>query len=409
MFQFSSWSLDLLTMDIYQLTLKDLKIELQKRGLPRSGRKSVLIRRLESAKVSSANLKDVNNLKLKKKANAKAPGKNKTKLFFSLTNKIACLEQRVKFLEAQLTKACKKVKCLPEPIVTDQLDLNENTPPILTSSPKKTLGLQTVQAKHCLGKSRKRILIVGDNNGDSCAEILNNHINNENYLVSSFFKPNSTLSNVLNDLHLLCNDFTKEDHVVIIAGTIDALKGHCPRSNDVIGCLKKLENTNVCLIGTAFCEQRNILNNFMYDINSVFAQCASTYDYVSYLDCNRVFKMKVYRKFSLFLKYSAKCLIFKHYVSYFLVNPFVDYNNLTVIPTIDMNFEEHKINIKQNRVRSSSCNQSIIVISDSSFKSVDSRGEGITLEKDTTDEVFESNTGLESTKKSFFRDTSGSK
>lgn len=84
----------------------------------------------------------------------------------------------------------------------------------------------------------------------------------------SIFKPNTFFNSVIEDIEALTKDFTCIDHVIIMAGTVDALKGN---NFDTGIMTRKLKNvsqyTNIHFVENPMWKNRNILNKFIIEIN----------------------------------------------------------------------------------------------------------------------------------------------
>jgi hypothetical protein len=66
-------------------------------------------------------------------------------------------------------------------------------------------------------KKCKKVLLLGSSHGRELHEQLHSALGDE-YAVTSIFKPNAALGDVVGDLKALSNDLTKEDHVIIVGG-----------------------------------------------------------------------------------------------------------------------------------------------------------------------------------------------
>jgi len=85
---------------------------------------------------------------------------------------------------------------------------------------------EDMKVKSPTGKSesqKKKVLLLGSSHGRDIGPMLQNHLGTE-YEVTSIFKPNKLLENVIEDLANLGKDLTKEDHIVIVGGPGNSLE-----------------------------------------------------------------------------------------------------------------------------------------------------------------------------------------
>ncbi|XP_069679979.1 uncharacterized protein [Periplaneta americana] len=95
-------------------------------------------------------------------------------------------------------------------------------------------------------KRRKNVLLLGSSHGRAISQRLQASLG-EKYAVTSFFKPNASLSNVVGDLSALAKDLDKEDHVIIVGGAGNSLDRNLNYSidGDIHNIAQKSGHTNV--------------------------------------------------------------------------------------------------------------------------------------------------------------------
>lgn len=69
-------------------------------------------------------------------------------------------------------------------------------------------------------KQKNKVLILADSHGRKLSELLNNELNKD-FITSSIFHPNATLTQVTADIGPLTTSYTKNDFVLVIGGTND--------------------------------------------------------------------------------------------------------------------------------------------------------------------------------------------
>jgi trans-2-enoyl-CoA reductase len=71
-------------------------------------------------------------------------------------------------------------------------------------------------------KKCKKVLLLGRSHGIGLSYRLHSVLGPE-YAITSIFKPNAALHNVVVDLKTLSKDMTKDDHVIIVGGPGNSL------------------------------------------------------------------------------------------------------------------------------------------------------------------------------------------
>ena len=73
-----------------------------------------------------------------------------------------------------------------------------------------------------LQNQKRKIVLLGSSHGRNIGPMLQEKLGTE-YIVTSIFKPNAPLANVIEDLGNLGKDLTKQDHIVIVGGPGNSL------------------------------------------------------------------------------------------------------------------------------------------------------------------------------------------
>lgn len=123
-----------------------------------------------------------------------------------------------------------------------------------------------------------KILLLADEHGKGMNKLLKNVLGNK-YNVESVIKPYATLDQVLNSCTRLSKDYTKNDFVLIAAGSND--KDPLKLQSMLYYNMNKLTNTNVilCSVGLG---QGKYLNE--RKINSTFKLLCSRFEHTSFLE-----------------------------------------------------------------------------------------------------------------------------
>ncbi|KAJ8964701.1 hypothetical protein NQ314_004693 [Rhamnusium bicolor] len=99
---------------------------------------------------------------------------------------------------------------------------------------------------------KAKILILGDNNGRNCGNVINRIIsqynNTEEYVVCSHFKPNAYMEDVVENADKLCRNYDKFDYVIILASIKNLLNGRKVDFEKLRSTLNTLHNTNVIFL-----------------------------------------------------------------------------------------------------------------------------------------------------------------
>lgn len=143
----------------------------------------------------------------------------------NLTSQIKNLDTAVSDLETELAEV-KNTEVLASEISTqtDQLLMD----------PKSHFGNNCSNAKH-------KILFVADSQGRNCGGFLRELFSNDKYDTFSIFKPNALLENVIEDIDKLSKDFGKNDYVLVLGGSNNALRSKSISKE----CVEQLKTTSL--------------------------------------------------------------------------------------------------------------------------------------------------------------------
>lgn len=328
------------------LKMLDLKKELQKRGLPIYGRKSVLIKRLQEmdSPIKMQNNKCVQKQTADQVSNNKGRKINKPKkniTCLKLLEKIRLLETRMHMLEVRMTKLMKKSKTSASKCSTNGGKIKNIDNPTINNINHSNLIDQNIinTTKSGIKPSenpikKSKILILADGNGRNCVDIINNISDcKEKYEVSTFFKPNALFDEVVTSAKDLCKDLDKWDYVIVLSGVLNAVRGHTIDIGEVYNFLEELQNTNIIILSTTYCKNRKILNGLMYEINLKYMKAAQKYVHVNYVDTNLLLNNSKIVNLRTDLHYKSKKHIFENIYTNIINNQFINnYNLIEVEP-----------------------------------------------------------------------------
>lgn len=137
--------------------------------------------------------------------------------------------------------------------------------------------------------SKSKFLILADSHGRNSVHFIQRELSDK-YDVQCIFKPNASFENVINDLKSLTRKFTKNDVVVIIAGSNDAIKGATIDSAILNETINNCKNTNLIIVTIPYWENRPVLNRFSYNINlALYNKLRNNHD-VKLIDINAIVK-----------------------------------------------------------------------------------------------------------------------
>ncbi|KAF5284404.1 hypothetical protein FQA39_LY17079 [Lamprigera yunnana] len=161
-------------------------------------------------------------------------------------------------------------------------ELKEILPPIqinhFSTSLTSVSSIHVSQKKSSTQKTTPRILILADSQGRNLANKFRDRLS-PNYSVLYIFKPNATFEQTTCDLHGLTLDFNKGDHVIIMAGTNDALVKNYISDNSIEKTVAGLSHTNCLFVAVPYVYHCNYryFNNLAYKKNYQFQFIANNY------------------------------------------------------------------------------------------------------------------------------------
>lgn len=143
--------------------------------------------------------------------------------------------------EAQISELRERIKTL-----TQELSQGKETPqilnPVVHDKPKET----TVHRK------KHQILMVSDSQGRHSGNIMRQLFDSEKYSTLSICKPNASFEAIADTAYEMTKNFTKEDYVIMLGGSNNALENKAIAPNILKSNNDRLSNTNVILILTPF-------------------------------------------------------------------------------------------------------------------------------------------------------------
>lgn len=299
---------------ITEMKIIELKNYMSTLNLDTRGPKAVIIKRLQDAigsdvienedqpdEVSPEETEESETVKTTEnvKKNCKV---SKLKLTIkSLRKKITFLQSKVLKLETVVTKLVKsnnklrqtkiesknenvnvKVKDSRNSVINDKKKvvaeeentgavINNPTSEIVTESLTDTEGMSPSLKNVIIQDNIKilpRILLLADSHGRGLAQNISDLLPPNSYSVQSIFKPNAVFNDVLVNSKDLTKSFDKEDFVFILAGSNDAIRSTKLSADNVTSTLNNLNKTNVIVLSAPYWHGRDVLNQFIYNINN---------------------------------------------------------------------------------------------------------------------------------------------
>lgn len=101
-------------------------------------------------------------------------------------------------------------------------------------------------------ETKPRILILADSHGRSFGEAVRGLHRFRHYDITSFYKAGADLEDVVSDLESLASDFGRDDCVVIMGGSNNALKGKNFHENRLLHLKRLSYVTNVIVVLTPY-------------------------------------------------------------------------------------------------------------------------------------------------------------
>lgn len=126
--------------------------------------------------------------------------------------------------------------------------------------------------------SKKRLLILCDQNGYN----LGNHLNNKlsNYSIETIVKPYASLDHIIENINILTQTFTKNDRVLIYAGFQSLIDGNdrCVLLKKIYSKLRYCSHTNLIFLSVPYLKYESEKNVLIYNLNYYLNDCLLTLD-----------------------------------------------------------------------------------------------------------------------------------
>ncbi|KAF5275278.1 hypothetical protein FQR65_LT16760 [Abscondita terminalis] len=156
--------------------------------------------------------------------------------------------------------------------------------------PKMCITRKEKHIKILTQKAKIRILILADSHGRNLVSKFRDRLSPK-YSVQCIFKPNATFEQITCDLSGLTLDFNKDDQVIIITGTNNALNKNYISDHHIEKAVAALSHTN-CMFAAvpyAYHYNYNYFNNLAYKTNYQFQFIVNRYcGFAKFLDVNRI-------------------------------------------------------------------------------------------------------------------------
>ena len=122
-----------------------------------------------------------------------------------------------------------------------------------------------------VNKIHNKILILGDEHGKNINHKMRNKLEFKSYKIQSVLKPKAPLKDVMESIEQLTNGFTKDDIVILIAGTNDLQNYRYPSFRVICDKLKLCSHTNVIISSVPFARNKK-LDKYILKYNSQLLQ-----------------------------------------------------------------------------------------------------------------------------------------
>lgn len=203
------------------------------------------------------------------------------------------------------------------------LNYSKSTQTDTDSEPSQNLLADPILNCSKSAKRTSRILLLGDSQARGSVSILKSLLSS--YQIMSIFKPNAKIEAVLEDMSKLTSDFTKEDYVIILAGSNNALKGSKVDMNFIKNWKPVLEKTNIILLSVPYWHGRQILNKFIFDINCHLYDMIKGFPLAKFVDINKIVSETDYTRHGLHLNGRGKRKIYSYVANLILYNELLPY------------------------------------------------------------------------------------
>lgn len=189
---------------------------------------------------------------------------------------------------------------------------NNDTRIPLKSTGKINNGARTLLNSVKQNKKQK-IFLIADSNGRNCFKILEKLDKMNKYQITNNFKPNAVFENVVDNINNNSTKaYTKDDHVIIFAGTNNALNRKLINLEKIQETLKYLQNTNVILVAIPYLINNVKFNKYAYKNNRLLynQSRASENNNVCFVDSNLLLHNYHFTQHGLHLNNGGKRVLF---------------------------------------------------------------------------------------------------
>lgn len=173
--------------------------------------------------------------------------------------------------------------------------------------------------------TRSRILFVADSQGRNCGSIIRNIMDCNKYDTCCFFKPNATFEIVAESACELSANYGKNDHVIILAGSNNALKNQQLTTSYLEQLKQKMSHTKLTILLTPLWYGNIKLNSIILQNNITL--CAVFRNTTTIVNTNSVLSTFDYTSKGLHINYVGKVKLLK-YTYMITIQP---ENNLSII------------------------------------------------------------------------------
>lgn len=317
-------------LKIKTLRVKELQQELQKRGLAQTGKKAVLLKRLQNA-LNSSELNDnniansspdktiqTNTIVKKAIITYKPKSKYYMKTIQSLRRTIVTLKKEIRSIKFSLDQVCqtnikqktdkgagkKSVKSKVANLLSGSSSIHNNSS---MSNPNlkdnDSFNFQKTQNNNA-NTYKEKVLILADSHGRNLSNTLREKL--PKHHTQCIFKPNALWENVVSDVEKLSMNYNKCDYIIICAGVNNALKGRKLPTETIFQSFDQLSHTNVLLLTIRLIKDRPVLNKFINEINGSLQLSATLYDNVTVINSNEFLNSSDFYKLGIHVNNTGK-------------------------------------------------------------------------------------------------------
>lgn len=186
-------------------------------------------------------------------------------------------------------------------------------------------------------QKKNQILILADDHGRDLAKNLHKLLPTEKFSIQVIFKPNAKFEDVVSNCKKLTSTYTKNDYVIVIAGSNNALTNGFIKIHTIKKVISDLANTNIIMSTIPYCNGRLVLNRIIGSINeNIFREvkCAQ-HTSTKVLDINKYITNSHIKQHTNQMNWNGK-----RYLSESIKNIILLYNDQTIIQKICYNTTE---------------------------------------------------------------------